>query len=266
MKVAEENLKPTDTFAVRTVRRGSHPYTSIDVNVRAGAAIKGSLDNQVNLESPSKIIAVEIVKDVAIIGILKGEEIWSKERPGKFSVLPFLRKAAIAQAPYLGPLDAARTMGARIGREVQAFEVKELVVAISSGVRAEELSAFLAGVFEGINSRYGVQRRSYSRKPHKTQVYVQDLYQLVRERRNEPIIVLEPEGQPITSVADKVAEIFLSKEERVNLLVGSREGIPLGIYRFADLVIDVCPGATISTEYAASAALVSIATMMESKL
>ena len=266
LEVAKNNLSPNDTFAVRTVRRGAQPYTSVDVNVKAGAAIKEALSNAVDLEYPSKVIAIEIIKDIALIGVIKGEELWKKEKPGKYPVLPYLNKVAVIQMPYLGPLDAAKTMGVRIGREVQTFEVKELVVAFTSRADAEQLNAFLSGVFEGVRSRYEIQRRSYARKPQKVEIYVQDLYQLVRERRSEPIIVLEPEGEPITSVSDQIADIFFSRHERVNMLIGSREGIPTGVYRFANLVIDVCPGVTISTDYAAAAALIAISTVLEERL
>jgi len=266
LEVAKNNLSPGDTFAVRTVRRGAQPYTSVDVNVKAGAAIKEALNNPVDLEYPNKVIAIEIVKDIALVGVIKEEELWRKEKPGKYPVLPYLNKIAVVQMPYLGPLDAAKTMGVRIGREVQTFEVKELIIAFISKVDAEQLNAFLSGVFEGIRSRYEIQKRSYARKPQKAEVYVQDLYQLVRERRGEPIIVLEPEGDPITSVSDRIADIFFSKHERVNVLIGSREGIPTGVYRFANLVVDICPGVTISTDYAAAAALIAISTVLEEKL
>ncbi|RLF14313.1 MAG: hypothetical protein DRJ97_06500, partial [Thermoprotei archaeon] len=173
---------------------------------------------------------------------------------------------AIVQMPYLGPLDAAREMGVRIGREVQTFEVKELVVAFIGSVSARELQAFLEGIFEGINSRYEVQRRSYHHQPHKVPVYVQDLYQLVRDRRGEPIVVLEPEGEPVSKVAEKLASLFVDRRGRVNLLIGSREGIPSGVYRFADLVVDICPGVTIATDLAAASALIAAATAIEDLL
>jgi len=49
-------------------------------------------------------------------------------------------------------------------------------------------------------------------------------------------------------------------------LFGSREGIPLGVYRYADLVIDIAPGITLSTEYAASSALIAIGTLLHEYL
>jgi len=187
-------------------------------------------------------------------------------RPGKYPLYKVFRRFAVVQMPYLGPLDACRTMGVRIGREVQNFEVRELVVAPIGVIDALQLKMFLDGVFEGIESRYEVQRKSYGRDVHKVKVYVQDLYQLVRDRRNETIIVFEPEGEHISKVVDKLYKLISESKGRINLLFGSREGIPQGVYRFADLVLDIAPGVTLSTEYAAAAALIAIGTVLHDKL
>jgi len=190
---------------------------------------------------------------------------WKKMRPGKNPVYRLFRRVAVVQMPYLGPLDACRNMGVRIGREIQNFEVRELVVAPMGLVRARELAEFLAGIFEGIESRYQVQARSYHRRVERVPVYVQDIHQLVRDRRGEPIIVLEPEGEPVSQVADELWEL-VRRGGRVNVMVGSREGIPLGVYRYADLVVDIAPGITLSTDYAAAAALIALATVLHERL
>jgi glyoxylase-like metal-dependent hydrolase (beta-lactamase superfamily II) len=134
-----------------------------------------------------------------------------------------------------------------------------------ASARARELLEFLAGVFEGIESRYRVQERSYHRRVERVQVRVHDIHQLVRDRRSEPIVVLEPEGEPVSKIAEELWRIVRSGK-RINILIGSREGIPLGIYRFADLVIDIAPGITISTEYAAASALIAFATLLHDRL
>jgi len=175
------------------------------------------------------------------------------------------RRISVVQMPYLGPLDACRTMGVRVGREVQNFEVGELVIAPIGLVDARQLAVFIEGVIEGIESRYEVQRKSYGRRAHRVPVHLQDLYQLVRSRKDEVIIVFEPEGEPISKVAERLYELIKSGK-RVNMLFGSREGIPEGIYRFADLVVDIAPGVTLSTEYAAAAALIAVATVLHDRL
>ncbi|MEM2960446.1 MAG: SPOUT family RNA methylase, partial [Candidatus Bathyarchaeia archaeon] len=151
------------------------------------------------------------------------------------------------------------------GREAQTFEVGELIIAPVGSVRADDLSAFLRGVFEGIESRYQIQMRTYAHKPRKTEVYVQNLYELVRERSFEPIIVFEPEGEPVNLVSTKLAELAI-KSSRVNFLIGSREGIPHGIFRFAELVVDLCPGVTIATDLAAASALIALAFAIHQRL
>ena len=264
-ELAREKIAGEECFAVRTVRRGRHPFTSIDVNVIVGDAVKKATGACVNLSFPDKIVQVEIIGDRAYIAILPGSFEWKKMRPGKNPVLRLFRRITVAQMPYLGPLDACRNMGVRIGREIQNFEVRELVVAPAGRVDARQLNEFLSGLFEGIESRYRVQEKSYHRRPRRVPVYVQDIHQFVRDRRGEAIIVLEPEGEPVTRVADKLWEIVRSGR-RINLLVGAREGIPLGIYRYADLVVDIAPGLTLSTEYAAAAALIALATVLHDRL
>lgn len=264
-ELASSSISKEECFAVRTVRRGRHPYTSIDVNVVVGDAVRKATGACVNLDRPNKVVLVEILASRAFISVYPGSIEWKKMRPGKNPVYKFFRRVSLVQMPYLGPLDACRNMGVRIGREAQNFEVSELVIAPVGSVRARELLEFLAGVFEGIESRYEIQTRSYHRKVHKVPVYVQDLHQLVRDRRGEPIIVLEPEGEHASKVADELWEL-VRRHRRVNILVGSREGIPLGVYRHADLVIDIAPGITISTDYAAAAALIALATVIHDKL
>ncbi|BEP18635.1 SPOUT family RNA methylase [Pyrofollis japonicus] len=255
--LAPRFISSNETFAVRTVRRGRHSFTSIDVNVVVGDAVRKATGASVNLRFPDKVVAVEIIGDRAYIAFYPGSREWKKMKPGKYPLYKIYRKIAVVQMPYLGPLDACRTMGVRIGREVQNFEVGELVVAPIGLVDALQLKTFLDGVFEGIESRYNIQKKSYGRSVHKVPVYLQDLYQLVRSRSNEAIIVFEPEGDHISKRAKEVYEL-LRKHRRVNLLFGSREGIPEGVYRFADLVLDIAPGITLSTEYAAAAALIAI--------
>ncbi len=264
-KVASERISSSETFAVRTTRRGHHTYTSIDVNVAAGDAVRKATGATVDLSNPDKVVVVEIIQDKAYITVLSGSYFHKKMKPGKNPVYRVFRKLSVVQMPYLGPLEAAHNIGRRIGRGVQTFEVGELVVAPIGLINADELKSFLDGLFEGIESRYRVQEKSYGREVHKVKVRLQDLYQLVRSRSHETIIVLEPEGEPASRLGEELYKL-LTGRRRVNILVGSREGIPSGIYRFADLVVDVAPGITISTEYAAVAALVAFTTLIHDRL
>ncbi|MHC1579823.1 MAG: SPOUT family RNA methylase [Candidatus Alkanophagales archaeon] len=263
-ELAARSISKDETFAVRTNRRGSHDFTSVDVNVRVGDVVRRVVGAEVDLSFPDKILWVEIVGGTAGLTVTEGREELKKDRPDKVPALAFLRKMSVVQMPYLGPKGAAREFGVRIGRCVQTFEVMELVIAPAGIVSASELSAFIRGVMEGIRSRYEIQKRIYAREVREVPVYLQDLYQLVRDRHGEPMIVLEPEGEQISKVGDEVCELF-GRGRRVNLLLGSREGIPTGIYRFADLVIDLCPGVTISTDFAASSAIMALLTVLEER-
>jgi tRNA acetyltransferase TAN1 len=253
-------------FAVRTVRRGSQSYRSVDVNRVVGQAIVDEIGAPVSLDNPEKVLWVEIIDDEAALGVIDGAELWRKMAPGKLPLNRYFGRLSVVQMPYLGQPEVVRAMGSRIGRAVQMFEVGEIVVAITGDVGGRELSAFLGGLEEGIASRYRVQRRTYAHKPKRVGVLVEDLYQLVRDRRGEPKIIFEPEGRPFPEVEGEIVAKILSKVERVNLLFGSREGIPKGVYRFADLIVDLCPGITLSTEYAASSALIGIAYALERRL
>jgi len=266
VKVASENFNDGVSFAVRTVRRGRHPYTSVDVNYKVGSSILKRIDATVNLDYPEKIIWIEIIDDLAAVGILDGADVWKKMKPGKQEIRTYFSKASVVQMPYLGDIKPAKSMGSRIGRAVQMFEVGELVIATIGACDAKQLNWFIEGVLEGIDSRYRIQRRTYSHKPKRVNVLIEDIYQLIRDRRSEPKIIFEPEGETFSKVAHKIADLFLKRDERINLFFGSREGIPKGLFRFADLIVDLCPGITLSTEYAASSALIGISFALQNML
>ena len=261
-KVVYGRIGEEETFAVRTTRRGTHSFTSIDVNVAVGDAVRKTTHAEVNLNFPDKILWVEIIGDLAVLSLTSGLEEHKKKAPDKTPVLPILKKMSIVQMPYLGPLKSAKEFGMRIGRCVQTFEVGELIVGFVGCINGLELLSFLQGVREGIESRYNIQIKSYQRQVSKVPVYVQDLYQLVRDRRGEPIIVFEPEGEKIGKLGEELVKLFKSGK-RVNMLVGSREGIPSGVYRFANLVVDLTPNITISTDFAASSAIIACLTLLE---
>jgi tRNA acetyltransferase TAN1 len=251
-----------ETFAVRTVRRGRHGFTSLDVNVAVGAAIQKELGAPVDLDEPDKVVRIEIVGDEAYVSVYDGALEWSKMGPGKTEAHPFFRRISVVQMPYLGPPKSCREIGSRIGRAAQSFEVGELVIAPSEPVEAGALAEFIQGVLEGRESRLKVQARTYARKPNPVEVLVQDLYQLVRARRGEPLVVFEPEGVELHRSAEMLLELYRSAR-RINFLFGSREGIPKGVYRAADLVIDLAPAITLPTELAAPTALLAVYTALK---
>ncbi|MEN3047548.1 MAG: SPOUT family RNA methylase [Candidatus Caldarchaeales archaeon] len=260
--VSKERISPHESFAVRTRRRARGGFTSLELNARVGASIQHATGARVDLDNPDKVVVIEVVGDRTAIAVLEGSSEHRKMAPTKRSSWRFFNRVSVVQMPYLGTVEGAREVGRRIGRFVQAFEVGELVVAPVGAVDARELSAFLDAVFEGISSRLEVQKRSYGRPAREVRVLVQDLYQLVLERRHEPILVFEPEGREIYGALPEVAEA-VAKAKRINVLLGSREGIPKGVFRTATAVFDLCPDVTLPTELAAPAALIALYNLLK---
>jgi tRNA acetyltransferase TAN1 len=100
LRAVRGRLPAGRTFAVRTVRRGRHGFTSIDVNVAVGSAIQGETGAAVELDYPDVVVRVEIVGGDAYISVYGGEREWSKMVPGKEEALPFFRKTSVVQIPY----------------------------------------------------------------------------------------------------------------------------------------------------------------------
>lgn len=259
-----------DKFAVSTVRRGKHDFRSIDVNIAVGSEIKNLTNAKVDLENPDKILMIQIINEYAYLSLVSGSEFYKKMKPYKYPMYKLFRKFVVAHEPYLGPIDASYTMGTRIGREVQIYEIGKLVITPISIIDATPLYHFLRGLFEGIESRYEIQRKSYGRSVHKTQVLIQDIYQFIRSKIDQPIIIFEPEGEPISKISDEVANFILEnvvrKRKELNIMIGAREGVPTGLFRYANYVLDIAPGIVISTDYALSSAITAITTILHEKL
>ncbi|MCE4605816.1 MAG: SPOUT family RNA methylase [Desulfurococcales archaeon] len=258
VKIIQGKIDENKCFAVKTVRRGKHAFTSIDVNAVVGAVIKERTGACVNLTKPDIIVGIEIIEENAYITTYPGSFVYRKYEDKKM-LYSYTRKISVIQMPYLAEPSVSYKMGVRVGREVQNFEIKELIIAPIGLIDGLPLAKFIEGVEEGIESRYKIQKKSYSRIPHRVRVKMQDLYQVVRSRRDEPLIVLEPEGNYITHEKAYICKIF-SNSKRINILAGSREGIPIGIYRIANRVLDIAPGITLSTEFAVVSGLIAIMT------
>lgn len=261
LSVAEDVAKlirENETFAVKTKRRGKHDFSSLDVNAQLGAKIKELTNADVNLSWPDKVVQVEIIGDKAYISLLPGEE-YRKFTPDKIDARKLFRKVTLVQMPYWGDYKACRSFGEKIGRAAQAFEVRELIIAPKEKMDAFELMEFIKGVRVGQESRYQIQREAYPWKVEKVPVSVWDLYQVVRDKRRNKrlLIITDPKGPSLAEVKDKLArDMYYAKE--VVIFVGSREGIPRGLFRFADYVVDLAPYMTFATEHGIPAALVSM--------
>ncbi|AEH25384.1 SPOUT family RNA methylase [Pyrococcus yayanosii] len=271
-EAAEEivkHIKEGESFAVRTKRRGKKDFSSVDVNVVLGARIKDLTGAEVNLSWPDKVVQVEIIGDKAYISVIPGEEYlkYRKYTPDKPDCRKLFKKVSIVQMPYWGDYKTARAFGEKIGRAAQAFEVKELIIAPKEKMNAYELMAFIRGVKEGQESRYQIQREAYPWEVEKVPIYVWDLYQVIRDKRRNRrlIIITDPKGPTLNEVKEKLArDMYYVKE--IVVLIGSREGIPRGLFRFADYVVDLAPYMTFATEHGIPATLIALWTIYEEEL
>ena len=69
LRIAKEHLPRGSRFAARTVRRGKHSFTSIDVNIAVGSAIVSELNLEVDLESPDYVVFTNIIDELSLIHI-----------------------------------------------------------------------------------------------------------------------------------------------------------------------------------------------------
>jgi len=258
-KVAKE-IKPSETFAVRTTRRGKHEFTSLDVNSAVGAVIKEESSASVNLEEPDKVVWVEIFGDKAFISVTE-EQVVGKKIDKK--LLELLSKISFAQMPYLENKESAYRMGVRIGRAAQTFEIGELIITPIEPANISELKSFLEGLIEGRRSRYEIQRKSYPRKPRLVPIKLYDLFQFARSRLGEVFITTTTRGEPLTKEKCKKIIELLEKEKRVTIFAGSREGVPTGIIRWSKHTINLAPGITFATEHTIPTTITAIITCYE---
>ncbi|MET1124200.1 MAG: SPOUT family RNA methylase [Archaeoglobaceae archaeon] len=259
-----ELVKGAKTFAIRTKRRGKHDFSSLDVNLDLGDRIRELTGAEVDLNFPEKAVYVEIIGDRAFIGVIDGSKERKKYRPEKFDSLKLMSRISVVQIPYLEDMKAAREIGERIGRAAQAFEVKELIIAPFGYVNAYELENFIRGVREGQKTRYEIQRKAYAREVRKVPVYVHDLYQTIRDKRRKRnvLIITDPTGKQLSEVKDELTKACRYADEIV-VFVGSRVGVPKGLFKMADFVIDLAPYITFATEHAIPATLVALITVFE---
>jgi len=254
-----------ETFAVRTTRRGlKHNFNSMDVNIKLGKRIQEISNADVDLNNPDKAVYVEIFNERTFIGILDGKEERRKYTPEKIDSLKFFGKVSFVQIPYLENLKGAREIGERIGRAAQSFEIKELVIAPYDYVDAVELMEFLKGLRRGQLARLGIQKRSYSREVREVKVFVQDLFQTFRDKRRKKnlLISTDPTGNQIADIREDLKKA-ISRANEIVIFAGSRVGLPKGILRLSDFVIDLTPYITFPTEIALPASLIALLDVYE---
>ncbi len=257
-------ISDAKTFAIRTKRRGKHDFSSVDVNFKLGDRIRELTGCEVDLNFPDKAVYVEIIGERAFIGVIDGREERKKYTPDKIDSRKLFGKISVVQLPYLEDVKAAAEIGERIGRAAQAFEVKELIIAPFNYVNAFELEQFIKGVRRGQLTRYKIQEKAYAREVRKVPVLLQDLYQVARDKRRKRnlLIVTDPTGKQLADIKDELGNRMLYADEIV-VFIGSRVGIPKGVFRLADYVVDLSPYITFATEQAIPATLIALLTIYE---
>ncbi len=265
-EVIAEALRDAETFAIRTKRRGKHDFSSLDVNLDLGDKIRELTGCEVDLNFPDKAVYVEIIGKRAFIGVVDGSEERKKYTPDKVDSRKLFAKISFVQIPYLEDTKAALEIGERIGRAAQAFEIKELIIAPYDYVNAFELEYFIKGVRRGQLARYKIQEKAYARDVRKVPVYVQDIYQTARDKRRKRnvLIVTDPTGKQIADIKDELAR-KVGYADEVVIFAGSRVGVPKGIFRLADFVVDLAPYITFATEQTIPTALIALLTVLEEK-
>jgi len=93
---------------------------------------------------------------------------------------------------------------------------------------AEDFARFCQGAHKGRQTRLKKTRRIRGERVRKVPIKVADLYQVVRHKQNEPILITSAFGEEVSKCYPKVAKLF-SDTPTVNLFIGAREGIPKSV-------------------------------------
>ena len=72
-------LKRGDSFAVRCRRRGSHSFSSRDVEKELGSVLEKATGAVVDLGDPEKIVVVQIFQNLAFVGLTDAENVLAKK-------------------------------------------------------------------------------------------------------------------------------------------------------------------------------------------
>ena len=113
-------LKPEDSFAVRCQRRGTHNFSSRDVERMLGAKLEEATGATVDLEHPKIVVVVQIFQNIAYLGLTDAENFVVK--PIRVS-----KKYARGERPFTRAehkiREALETFNIKIGPD---FEVLDL--------------------------------------------------------------------------------------------------------------------------------------------
>jgi len=74
-ELVKKVLRPEDTFAVRCIRRGTHSFSSRDIERDLGSKIEQTVGAKVDLKNPSKVVIVQIFQNNAYVGVTSSENL-----------------------------------------------------------------------------------------------------------------------------------------------------------------------------------------------
>ena len=257
---AKLKINRDESFAVRTIRRAQQTFSSVDANVAVGDAICRHVTSDVDLGFPDKSVYVEVIGKTTYIAIQPGHRENKKSRAGT-SGRDVTGRTAIIQQVYLDQSDATMGVGRNIGRAAQAFGVQELLLAIREPADARDLGLFIEGVLKGREGRFKKLTKIDQERAERVPVSVADLYQTVRARQDEPLVVLTALGNTFSRERDALKKLY--EQPRVNVLIGSQKDIPVGITRQADMALNVSPGLIFATEHGIPAAITGIVSCLQ---
>ncbi|WP_297500334.1 tRNA (guanine(6)-N2)-methyltransferase [Thermococcus sp.] len=159
----ERFIKVSESFAVRSFRKGEHRITSVDVAKTVGKAIFERMERfgkpRVNLDHPAVIFRAELINEVFFIGIDTTGDSSLHKRPWRVYDHPAHLKASIANAlielaePDGGSFTDPFCGSGTIPIELALRGYPGRVICLEKyrkHLRGAEMNAFAAGVHEGI--------------------------------------------------------------------------------------------------------------------
>ena len=113
-------LRKGESFVVQCRRRGSHDFSSRDVEKELGSMIEEATGAIVDLESPHKIVIVQIFQNLAFIGVADAESVLVKQ-------IRVFRKYEKGQRPFTRAQhkieEAIEVFNIQIGEDYEALDL-----------------------------------------------------------------------------------------------------------------------------------------------
>ncbi|KUH32718.1 DNA methyltransferase [Thermococcus celericrescens] len=164
----ERYIKTSESFAVRSFRKGEHRITSIEVSKTVGKAIFERLERfgtpKVNLDHPAVIFRAELVGDVFFLGVDTTGDSSLHKRPWRVYDHPAHLKASIANAlielakpdggPFIDPFCGSGTIPIELA--LRGYDGRIIgLEKYRKHLRGAEMNALSAGVLERIEFLLG---------------------------------------------------------------------------------------------------------------